>query len=407
MASLIDLESIYFRTLEACAPERLVQHVLRRDFPRAVVAIGKCGGALLDGVGDFSEAFAAIPEEYPAPHLRMRSTAGSHPRDRRRHARIARGGHPEITAESFAAGREMVDFVDRHEDVLFLISGGGSACVEMPLESWFDERDLIEVNARLLAAGLPIGEMNCVRKHLSAIKGGRLAARVRGRSVTLIYSDVSTGALADVASGPTLSDPTSKQDAIAILNRIGGCDRIVTRLADDRCPETVKKVANSRVELIADNGTLTDAAAKIATDIGSVPVLWEKQIESDVEAAAQALAVRARELREREVLIAGGEPTVVRRGDGKGGRCSELAVRLALAAHDLSITALFGSSDGLDGNSGVAAVAITLPVRVDRSTAEKELARSNALAAAQSIGRAITMVPTGNNLRDLYLLARS
>jgi glycerate 2-kinase len=407
MASLIDLESIYFRVLEACAPERLVRRVLRSDFPRTVVAIGKCAGALLDGLGDFSEAFAAIPAGYPAPHLRMRTTAGSHPRDRHRHARIARGGHPEITAESFAAGREMLDFVDAHEDVLFLISGGGSACVELPLEPWFEERDLIEVNARLLGAGLPIGEMNCVRKHLSAIKGGRLAARVRGQSVTLIYSDVSTGALADVASGPTLPDPTSKQDAIAILQRVGGCDRIVTRLADERCPETVKHVANSRVELVADNVTLTEAAAEIAADIGYVPVRWEKQIDSDVESAAQALAVRARELREREVLIAGGEPTVVRRGDGKGGRCSELAVRLALAAHDLSLTALFGSSDGLDGNSGVAAVALTLPVRIDRRAAENELARSNALAVAQSLGRVIAMVPTGNNLRDLYLLARS
>jgi glycerate 2-kinase len=384
-----------------------VSGVLRSDFPRTVVAIGKCAGPLLDGVGDFSEAFAAIPAGYPAPHLRMRSTAGSHPRDSRRHARIARGGHPEITAGSFAAGREMVDFVDTHDDVLFLISGGGSACVDLPLEPWFDQRDLMEVNARFLAAGLPIGEMNCVRKHVSAIKGGRLAARVRGRSVTLIYSDVSSGALADVASGPTIPDPTSKQDAIAILQRIGGCDRIVTRLADDGCPETVKHLVNSRVELIADNVTLTDAAAHLAADIGCVPVRWERQFESDVESAAQALAVHARKLNEREVLIAGGEPTVVRRGDGKGGRCSELAVRFALAAHDLSVTALFGSSDGLDGNSGVGAVALALPARVDRKAAEHELARSNALAVAQLIGRAITMVPTGNNLRDLYLLACS
>ena len=384
-----------------------MQPVVGDDFPRTVVAIGKCAGALLDGVGDFREAFAAIPGGYPAPRLRMRATAGSHHRDRRRHVRVARGGHPEITAESFAAGREVIDFVDAKEDILFLISGGGSACVEVPLEPWFDERDLIEVNARLLAAGIPIGEMNRVRKHLSAIKGGRLGARVRGRSVTLIYSDVSTGALADVASGPTLPDPTSKQDAIAILQRMGGCDRIVTRLADDRCPETVKHSANSRVELIADNFTLTASAAEIAVEMDCVPKRWENQIESDVDAAAEALAVRARQLRGREVLIAGGEPTVVRRGDGKGGRCCELAVRFALAANDQSITALFGSSDGLDGNSGVAAVALTLPVPIDRRAAEYELARSNALVAAQSIGRPIAMVPTGNNLRDLYLLARS
>ncbi len=384
-----------------------MQRVVRADFPRSVVAIGKCAGALLDGVGDFREAFAATPQNYPAPHLRMRSTAGSHPRDRQRHVSVARGSHPEITAASFAAGHELLDFVDAHEDVLFLISGGGSACVDLPLAPWFDERDLIDVNVRLLAAGLPIGEMNCVRKHLSAIKGGRLATHVRGRSVTLIYSDVSTGALADVASGPTLPDPTSKKDALAILERIGGCDRVVTRLADDRCPDTVKQIANSRVELIADNVTLTETAADIAEELDCVPVRWEEQIESDVGAAAEALARRARQLRKREVLIAGGEPTVVCHGDGKGGRCCELAVRFALAANDQSITALFGTSDGLDGNSGVGAVALTLPVPIDRRAAENELARSNALAVVQSFGRAIAMVPSGNNLRDLYLLARS
>src|SRR5207244_4381616 len=110
-------------------------------------------------------------------------------------------------------------------EILFLISGGGSACVEQPLKPWFGERDLIDVNDKLVASGLKIGDINCVRKHLSAIKGGRLAARVK-RSVTLVYSDVSTGALADVASGPTIADATTKDDAIAIVRKLGGCDRI-------------------------------------------------------------------------------------------------------------------------------------------------------------------------------------
>ena len=102
----------------------------------------------------------------------------------------------------------------------------------------------------------------------------------------------------------------------------------------------------------------------------------------------------------------GREPTVEIRGDGKGGRCCELAVRVSLAAAK-PMAALFGSSDGVDGNSGVAGFRVSLPVQFDRAAAERELARSNSLAVAASIGTPLPMRPSGNNLRDLYLLARS
>jgi len=384
---MLDLETIYRRTLEACAPERLVARVMRPDMPRNVVAIGKCAGALLDGIGSFENAFVAIPEGYRLPASR---------------AEIHKGGHPQITKESLAAGRALLDFVDAHDDILFLISGGGSACVDLPLSPWFDAQDVIETNARLLESGAAIGEINTVRKHISAIKGGRLGSRVRGRSVTLVYSDVSRGALADVASGPTLADPTTKSDAIKILRRLGGFDRIVTKLSDRSCPDTVKHIERSNVELIADNDTLTATAASIAPKA----VRCERQIESDVSEAARFLLDRASRLQRDEVLVAGGEPTVVMRGDGKGGRCSELAVRVALQA-TMPMEALFGSSDGVDGNSGVAGIRVALPATFDRQWAEAELARSNSLAVAIRIGRPLTMLPSGNNLRDLYLLARS
>jgi hydroxypyruvate reductase len=198
---------------------------------------------------------------------------------------------------------------------------------------------------------------------MSAIKGGKLAQRVRGRCVTLVYSDVSTGALADVASGPT----------------IPGSDA---------------------VHLIADNSTLVRAAAALMPRARVI----EQQIETDVNDAAKFLV---EQLRHNDAVIAGGEPTVVRRGDGKGGRCLELAVRFALHAGDLRGEALFGSSDGVDGNSGVAAVAIRLPAPIDRAAAERELARSNSLAIAEAMGETIMIPAAGNNLRDLYLLARS
>ena len=384
------LRTIYLRALDACAPEHLVRKVLTSDMSRTIVAIGKCAGALRDGIDDLDDAFVAVPKGYRLPAKR---------------AHVVEGGHPDITAASFDAGRQLIDFVDAHDEILFLISGGGSACVEQPLAPWFDERDLIDVNKKLVASGLKIGDINCVRKHLSAIKGGRLAARVK-RSLTLVYSDVSTGALADVASGPTLADVTTKGDAIAILEKLGGCDRIVSRLRDDRCPDTVKEI-DSQMSLIADNATLVAAAAKIAASLGFAPVVVEQQIESDVSDAARELLHLAGRLRSGEVLIAGGEPTVVRRGDGKGGRCIELAVRMALAAEQTRIAALLGTSDGIDGNSGVAAVAVSLPVSFDRAVAARELARSNSLAIAEAIGQTIMIPQAGNNLRDLYLLARS
>ena len=378
------LENIYRQTLERCHPANLLRG--RRNGPRTVVAIGK-SAAVIDHI-PHDAAIAALPAGYPEP----------------RTGEVVRGGHPDMNAASFEAGRRVVEFVEAHDDILFVISGGGSACVELPLAPWFEEGDLIETNARLVASGIPIGEINCVRKHLSAIKGGRLAARVRGRSVTLILSDVSDGALADVASGPTLADPTTKADAIRILERIGGSEHIIEKLRS--APETVKELSNATAEVLADNSLLWNTAAKIAEDNGFTPVMWKEQIESDVEEAAQALLARARTLEDHELLIAGGEPTVVKRGSGKGGRCSELAVRFALAAGSGKFAALFGSSDGVDGNSGAAAIAIETPAEIDPDEARQELVSSNSFAVASSAGRAIMIPPTGNNLRDLYLVAR-
>jgi hydroxypyruvate reductase len=380
----MNLEQIYRTTLDRCDPAKLLDG--RTFDARNVLAIGK-SAAVIDAV-QHDAALAAVPKGYPEPHT----------------SEVVRGGHPDMNADTFAAGRRVIEFVDAHDDVLFIISGGGSACVDLPLAPHFEERDLIDTNARLVASGIPIGEINCVRKHLSAIKGGRLAARVRGRSMTLILSDVSDDALADVASGPTVPDPTTKEQAITILERIGGCDAIVDKLGG--VPETVKELANATAEVLADNSLLRKTAADVAKENGLAPVLWSGQIESDVDEAAHALLDRARTLNENELLIAGGEPTVVRRGSGKGGRCSELAVRFALAAASDKFHALFGSSDGVDGNSGAAGIFIETPAEIDAETARQELANSNAFAVASAAGRAIMIPPTGNNLRDLYLVAR-
>jgi hydroxypyruvate reductase len=342
------LRDIYLEALAGCAPERLVRPALRNDMPRDVVAIGKCAGALLDGIADHvRDAFVAVPAGYRLPKTR---------------AEVAIGGHPHYTDASFEAGERLLAFVEWHDDLLVIVSGGGSACVEVPAPG-FSREQVTGENARLIASGLSIGEINARRRQMSAIKGGKLARCVRGRCVTLVYSDVSTGALADVASGPT----------------IPGSDE---------------------VHLIADNSTLVRAAAELMPHAYTI----EQQIEGDVDDAARFLI---EQLRNHATVIAGGEPTVVKRGDGKGGRCLELAIRMAMHAGDLRGEILCGSSDGVDGNSGVAGVAIRLPAPLDRAAAERELARSNSLAVAEAIGEPIMIPEAGNNLRDLYLLARS
>ena len=362
-----DLKSIYDRALAACAPGALVRRVVRDDFPKTVVSIGKCAGALLDGYGTFDDAFVAIPAGYPKPESA---------------ARVYEGGHPQMTTASLIAGRALLDFVAAHDEITFLISGGGSACVEWPLAP-FTEHEVLALNAQLIRSGKSIHEINEERKRVSAIKGGKLIASLR-RSVTLVYSDVSSGALGDVASGPTVSVEGRRP----------------------RRPGRGGPRPSTELYLIADNETLTTAAADIAQQYGYTVVRWSGQIESDVETAAVVLARAAAKLNEREVIVAGGEPTVEQRGTGQGGRCSELAVRFALHC-DRRIDALFGSSDGVDGNSGAAGVEIATPAAIDRDFVARELAQSNSMAIVNRVGRAIPGRPTGNNLRDLYLLACS
>jgi len=385
------LHEVYLETLARCAPEVLVRRALRDDMPRDVVAIGKSAGALLDGIaGHVRDAFVAIPEGYRLPRV---ATPGSGAGGRERpplHIEIAIGGHPHYTDASFEAGERLLRFVDAHDDLLFLISGGGSACVEVPLDG-FTRQELVRENARLIAGGLPIGAINAARRKMSAIKGGKLAQRVRGRCVTLVYSDVATGALGDVASGPTI--PGSDEVHLIADNRtlVATAAALTRRFAP---PSPASRARDFDAPLPRERERVPEGRVRVI----------ENQVEGDVEEAAHFLLDQ---LKTADFVIAGGEPTLAVRGDGKGGRCIELAVRVAMAAGDLRGELLFGSSDGVDGNSGVAGVAIRLPAAIDRIAAERELARSNSLAVAAATGEPIIIPAAGNNLRDLYLLARS
>ncbi len=405
------LREVYRATLARCAPAVLARERIRRGDVRSVglgevdiAALGKCAAGLAEGAGSVPEigrVFVAAPAGY-ADSVELPTHVP---------LEIVEGSHPDLSSSSFRAGERLVAFVESaNRPIVFLISGGSSACVEMPFGPWFDEDDLITANHALIRAGLPIASINRVRRHLSAIKGGRLGSKAPVGSMTLIFSDVSSGRFSDVGSGPTLTDGSTNAEASVILRSLGDrrCDDIAERLSS--ATELPEHSHASRCFLIADNGTLRAAAADEAARIGMTAQLMDSDLEDDVAVVSGQLVAQLRTMARGHLLIAGGEPTVLVRGDGAGGRCSELALRFAMDCDDAGIeaTALFAGSDGLDGNSGAAGIVLSCGARgvLDRKSIEKALTDSDSFTLAAQLGSPLFTGPTGNNLRDLYLMAR-
>lgn len=399
------LELIYREALERCRPERLLTERIAPDGdPADVVCLGKCASALMEGaLAAFAvrRAFIAAPDGYVPDGWNSR-------------AERAIGSHPDLDGASFAAGRRLVDFVaGANLRIVVLVSGGASACAERALAPWFSQQDLIEANRWLVRSGLPIESINTVRRHLSAIKGGRLGAMLPPGSSTLIYSDVDPARPFDVGSGPTVADESTNEDAAAILALAPPPLRALgDRLRNAEVPETPKTLPHAW-QLIADNRALIGAAAEAARESGFRVRVLAAQQSQDVALVAAVLAREAATLERGEILLAGGEPTVRVAGAGRGGRCSELAARVALfvATNDVPpIDALFGSSDGVDGTSGAAAAIVQADrlrtLGIDPSALADAIAKSDTFHVIPAIGRAIPESPTANNLRDIFILAR-
>jgi len=342
-----------------------------------------------------------------------------------RKIRIIEAGHPIPDRAGEAGANEVLALARRAKRgdlVIGLWSGGGSALLPLPI-SGISLPAKQQVTDLLLRSGAVIGEINAVRKHLSQIKGGQLAQAVgSARMVNFILSDVVGDRLDVIASGPTVSDPTTFNDAVEILKRYRLWDEIdpSVRLALEEGargerPETPKRLGLQIENILIGNGeAAVSEAARQLRRMGFHPHILTSVLEGESREVAKVLVAQAKEIQSRRkgkpvCFIAGGETTVTVRGKGKGGRCQEFALSAALALDGTEgITAAAFSTDGTDGPTD-AAGAIADGETVRRAArkgidARRTLMENDAYVFFDALGDLIRTDPTRTHLNDLYLL---
>jgi hydroxypyruvate reductase len=305
--------------------------------------------------------------------------------------------------------------------VLCLLSGGGSALLPLPLPglSLEDEQALARA---LLASGADIHEINCVRRHLSAIKGGRLAAACApARVLTLAISDVPGDAPCDIASGPTVADPSTCDDALAVLARYRiEVPPAIEQVLRSGCGESIKpgdpRLASSAFKLVATPRQALLAAAEVARAAGYPTFLLGDDLEGDAASLGRTLGAIARSIACHDepfaapcVVLSGGETTVSVRGDGVGGRNVEYLLSLALSLGDgHTVHALAADTDGIDGAAPVAGACIG-PDTLARArqlglSAREHLDRNDAHSFFAALGDQLVTGPTQTNVNDFRAL---
>ncbi|HET6181572.1 MAG TPA: DUF4147 domain-containing protein [Candidatus Sulfotelmatobacter sp.] len=337
--------------------------------------------------------------------------------------RYFHGGHPTPNAESIQAASAMLRALETQPAsalVIFLLSGGGSSIVEKPVDHEISLDDLIATYRVLVHSGAPIAEINAVRKHLSAVKGGRLAlAASPAQQVSLLVSDVPDNTPDALASGPTMPDSTTVEDCFRIAEKYEllkqfpqAARELFERHALEETPKS-DDIAFHRARWwpVLSNQTAIEEASVAAERAGFIVHVDNSCDDWDYKRAAEYLLDHVRDLKEQfspVCLISGGEVTVKVTNGGVGGRNQQFALACASKIAGENITVLSAGTDGVDGNS-VAAGAV-----VDGSTIERAQPRGLDVRAAldkfdayplfNALGDAIETGPTGNNLRDLRVL---
>ena len=385
-----------------------------RAFERIlVVSIGKAGHSMAEVLANIVDmgltGIIAAPTAPPAQLFGFRYFIG---------------GHPLPNDDSLRAGDAILRLVHELSPetlAVFLISGGASAIAEKPISGGISLQDVVETYRALVHSGAPIAEINAIRKHLSALKGGRLAlAAAPARQLSVLVSDVPEGSLDALASGPTMPDTTTVNECYDLAHRYQLLDRFppsVRSLFDGRQLNETPKAgdpafAHSHYATVLSNATAVNAAVESAK-LGGFAVEVDNSCDDwDYQQAADHLLQRLRQLRRGAsgaCLISGGEVTVkVAAASGLGGRNQQFALYCAEKIAGENVTVLSAGTDGIDGNSP-AAGAIADGSTLDRASqrgldAATALVRFDSFPLFHAIGDAIMTGPTGNNVRDLRIL---
>jgi hydroxypyruvate reductase len=378
------------------------------------------GRTIVIGCGKAAAAMAsAVEAHWPQPLEGLVVTRYGHHVATQR-IEVVEASHPVPDAAGRDAAMRMLEMVKNltaDDLVLFLVSGGGSALMTLPAPGLTLE-DKQRINSQLLRSGANITEMNCVRKHISAVKGGRLAAAAApAKVVTLAISDIPGDDPAVIASGPTVADATTFAQALAILEkfRISEPASVIEHLRAAK--EETPKPGDTRLEgnelhMIAAPQMSLEAAAAIARGFGITPLILGDAIEGEAREVALVHAGIARQvLRHGQpasapcVLLSGGETTVTVRGSGRGGRNAEFLLALAIALDGTDhVWAFAGDTDGIDGTEDNAGAIVT-PDTLARAQAmgmdaKSMLADNDGYSFFSSLGDLVITGPTMTNVND-------
>lgn len=404
------LSGLFDAAVRAADPERAIAANLPAPPKGRTVVVGAGKGA--------AQLAAAFERSWDGPVAGVVVTRYGYGCETR-HIRVLEAAHPVPDAAGLAAAQALFDAVrglGPDDLVVALICGGGSALLPMPPGD-LTLADEVALNRALLASGAPISAMNAIRKQVSDIKGGRLAAAAHpARVVSLIVSDVPGDQAWQVASGPTVPDAASRQDARALIRnwRIDLPPAVTAWIEGGAgaAPDPADAVfAHNQVRVVASARLSLEAAAAAAEAQGIPAVILSDSIEGEARDVAQVHAAIAREVAVRNrpfqrpcVILSGGETTVTLRGKGRGGRNTEFLLALAMAAEGLPFAALAADTDGIDGsedNAGAFADGDSMArLRAAGGDPAAILGANDAWSAFHRLGDLFVPGPTGTNVND-------
>jgi len=364
------------------------------------VAFGKAGDSMtraLNSIISIKSGIIVIPK-------------GSKAKIKSKKFQIFNSGHPKPDKTSVKAAKEVMKFVDnkkRGELIIFLVSGGGSALLAMPDEITLSDK--VHVTDLLLKSGATIQEFNCVRKHLSKIKGGKLVENMKCQGIGLVMSDVEGDDLSSIASGTTYMDDTTYADAMNIIEKYRLKLKIPIEVLQilgnglhNQKTET-PKIAKIENHVIANNNNCLESMEQTAKSKGYKVI--KMQIFGDIKEVVKRILENISE-EQKTCLILGGEPTVKVLGKGQGGRNQELVLRILKNTQKLKkITIASMGTDGIDGNSNFAG-AITENIKVDLNTMKEFLKNSDSSRFFQKQKGNIKTDFTHMNLMDIGIILK-